>query len=137
MAAGAASACLVLCFGAGVADASDLLRPVAPQPLVLGACGGVQPGTFLIPGSDTCLRLTGVVRSDLGLRNGAGDLRFANPASLATPSRPFPLSRGSGSAISTSAFIAADVRTQTELGPARLYVSIGRRGRLDRTGDVR
>ena len=131
----AALAWITLTVAPYAAAASDLFQPELAQPFALNACRELQPGTYVIPRSDTCLRLTGSIRSEFAIRSEPAPVW--GPSAGAAQFRSFSAPRGSGSAISTSAFIAADVRSQTELGPVRIYVSIGRHGRLDHHGDGR
>jgi hypothetical protein len=70
-------------------------------------------GGFILPGSETCLRLGGAVRQDDTLRTGRG-------ADLS------PTKAGGRSLIASgsTARVTLDARTPTTLGPVRVYMSV-------------
>jgi len=103
------------------AQAADLpTRKAAPAAEYVKVCNTFGAGFFVIPGSDTCIKLGGVVRYEANYRGGApsGVLnQFAyNLAGTAYPRDAF-FERGRG-------YISADVREQTGYGELKSFFNL-------------
>ncbi|MBA4205715.1 MAG: porin [Polymorphum sp.] len=94
---------------ATTAQAADL--PVAPEPVdYVRVCDAFGTGFFYIPGTETCLRISGRVRADFyfndfGDSNNSWDERSDN-----------------GTSTRARGYIRLDARTNTEYGLVRAYV---------------
>lgn len=113
----------LLLLQGGVASATELSFSAVPVTSRILTCE--SPGGYVLPQTDTCLRIGAAVRVD--------DVAGFTATSFAIGQNPGRLSAHATSfgrsGIRTLAILSADVRTQTELGPLRVYVSIrGRRG---------
>ena len=95
--------------GAPAAMAADL--PVAPEPVdYVRVCDAYGTGFFYIPGSDTCLRISGAIRAeyrfnDMGDHGNSWDDRSDN-----------------GTSSRARAYLYMDSRTNTEYGLLRTYM---------------
>jgi hypothetical protein len=98
LAAGFALICL-----AGLGPAAALERVPVPDPV--RACPRYGPGFVEVPGSRTCMRVGGRVRSE-----------------YTTGTRR--VSRDQIAGFGTSARVSLDTRTDTEYGPVRSYVRV-------------
>lgn len=87
---------------AGGAGARERPRPYEPSGR---ACPQYGAGFVEVPGTSTCIRISGRVRSDYVVTSGR---RRINRDDIA--------------GFSPSGSVAADVRTQTSAGPLRAYV---------------
>ena len=76
------------------------MKPHHPRDSML-ACPEYGPGFFRQPGSSTCLRVSGQVRGEAGIRQRGSALQDST-------------------GFSSRARVMLDARTQTELGPVRL-----------------
>ncbi len=76
------------------------MRPLPPRAAML-ACPEYGPGFFRQPGSSTCLRISGQVRGEAGVRQRGSAMQDST-------------------GFSSRARVMLDARTQTELGPLRL-----------------
>ena len=76
------------------------MKPLPPRAAML-ACPEYGPGFFRQPGSLTCLRISGQVRGEAGLRQRGSSFQDST-------------------GFSSRARVLLDARTQTELGPLRL-----------------
>ncbi|BCJ91266.1 outer membrane protein [Terrihabitans soli] len=94
---------------AGAANAQEL--PFAEPDEFVKVCGGHGKGFFYIPGTDTCLRVSGLVRSDQRYEN---DSRDAEANDFHTDLR---------------GRIQFDARTETDFGTLRSYIEF--EGRAD------
>ena len=102
------------------AQAADLSFADMPTARHLGVCGAGSSGAFALPGSDTCLRIGGFVAAEYSAHfaAAAGKLAALSPvAGVVEPQRDLSRSVARGE-------LSIDVRTQTELGPLRVYVSL-------------
>jgi hypothetical protein len=97
---------LVAVSGASAADLA-ITKP-APAEYVR-ICSAEGAGFFYIPGTETCLKISGRVRFDV---------KFNSKATLPGPKTGF------GYTFDTSALIKLDTRTQTSLGTLRGYAEI-------------
>jgi hypothetical protein len=97
-----AAAALSVVTGAEAADD----RP-APAPDFGNICAVFGPGFHNLPGTETCIRISGRVRVDTVFTDGDGDSRERD--NFTTRSR--------GAA-------AFDTRTQTDLGTFRTYIEV-------------
>ena len=79
-----------------------------------------DPAAYKVPGSDTCLRIGGYLATEATMQMQV-PRGFAEPAFSGRRSPPSSLS---GSRI--DAAVHVDARTQTELGPVRVFVSVRR-----------
>ena len=103
------------------AQAADL--PVAPEPIdYVRVCDAFGPGYYFIPGTDTCLRVAGRIRTDYNyfaankswnLLNGGG------PGGIGTSFRNSNAYR-----FRARAYVYMDSRTNTEFGLLRTYTEI-------------
>ena len=101
-----------LSFATGAEAADD--QP-APAPDFGNICAVFGPGFHNLPGTETCIRISGRVRADAVLTDGRG--ASAEDDNFTTRSR--------GTA-------AVDTRTQTDLGLFRTYIEVEKDlGRFD------
>jgi len=97
------------------AEAADDRPAPAPAPDFANICAVFGPGFHNLPGTETCIRISGRVRADAVLTDGGGT--SADDDNFATRSR------------GTAAF---DTRTQTDLGLFRTYIEVEKDiGRFD------
>jgi hypothetical protein len=112
----------VLAAGTG-AQAADL--PTAEPVEYVRICDAFGTGFFYIPGTDTCLKLSGYVRAESHAVFGdANDLdnRFADPAGLGAAEVDNWTTRVRG-------HVEWDARTQTDIGLIRAFIALeGTRG---------
>ena len=73
------------------------------------SCPRYGPGFFEIPGTTTCIRIGGRVRSDVTLSGKGADKGSA---------------RGTAAGMRSSGMISTDTRTDTAYGPLRTYVRV-------------
>ncbi len=101
------------------AQAADL--PVKAKPVqYVKICSLYGAGFYYIPGTDTCLKIGGWVRSVHGRRT---DNSLTNGA-LATGQNS-TRSSNNGWTWKARGYITADARTQTEFGTLRSYIAVG------------
>ena len=105
-----AAAALSVVTGAEAAD--DL---PAPAPGFGNICAVFGPGFHNLPGTETCIRISGRVRADAVLTDGGG--ASAEDDNFTTRSR---------------GAVSVDTRTQTDLGLVRTYIEVQKDlGRFD------
>ena len=103
----------------GVASAADLpFRKAAPVEY-MRVCDAFGSGFFYIPGTDTCLRVSGQIRAEATVRGGAPT---DNPASFAR-NLAGQVFRRDTTVFRARGYLNADARTQTAYGAIRTYVS--------------
>lgn len=105
------------------AQAADL--PVAPEPIdYVRVCDAFGPGYYFIPGTDTCLRVAGRIRTDY-------NYFYANDEWVALSGTNIGTSRRTANAyrFRARAYIYMDSRTNTEFGLLRTFTEI--QGQLD------
>ena len=78
-------------------------------------------GFYALPGSDACVKISGYI--------GAG-VEFAAPGRVTAPSSG-PFAPRAGGVITKDTAVSVDARFNTEMGPGRLYVQVGRQN-IDR-----
>jgi hypothetical protein len=98
----------------GVAQAADLPITKAEPVEYVKVCSEFGPGFFYIPGSDTCLKISGEYRADYGYNTASRADRQAGLSSRAT----------SQSSFQGRVELNFDARTQTDYGLLRSYLSI-------------
>ena len=117
------------------ASAADLPSRRAAPVAFVKICDAYGAGFFFIPGTDTCLRVSGRVRAEyayipsgniVGVGANATPVRAAAAGSVFTVAPTFQVAR---QAIDQTGFLARgvailDARTQTEFGTARTYLAI-------------
>ena len=109
-----------LLAGVAAANAADLpFRKAAPVEY-LRVCDAFGDGFFYIPGSDTCLRISGQIRAEYTVRGGAAT---TNPNAYAYNSAG-QVYRRDLTNIRARGYLNADARTQTAYGTLRAYVSL-------------
>ena len=100
-------------FVATAAEAADERPPPAPD--FGNICAVFGPGFHNLPGTETCIRISGRVRADAVLTDGGG--ASADDDNLTTRSR---------------GAVSVDTRTQTDLGLVRTYIEVQKDlGRFD------
>lgn len=96
---------------AALALLAGLAAPAAlasgPPDLAAGACAGYGPGFAPVPGTRTCLKVGGRVRSEAGIGGGRAG-RVEHRARFGTAAR-----------------LRAEAVTPTELGPFRAVIEVG------------
>ncbi|NRG18102.1 porin [Rhizobiales bacterium] len=106
------------------AQAADL--PAAPEPVdYVRVCDAYGSGFFYMPGTETCLKVGGRLRTEFRFRNFAddaprnrlGDQTVLNGTGFQTNDQNSTQLRARG-------YIRVDARTQTEYGLLRTYVSL-------------
>jgi hypothetical protein len=98
------------------AQAADL--PVKAKPVqYVKICSLYGAGFYYIPGTDTCLKIGGFVRTELNF-NAGGSFNPYHVQNLDAPQKNFTLWR-------SRAVITADARSQTEYGTLRSYFAFG------------
>ncbi len=103
----------------GGASAADLPTHKSAPVEYVRVCDAFGAGYFYIPGSDTCLRISGAVRAEYSIRGNAptDNLNaFARNLAGTTYPRDYGVFRA-------RAYLNADARTQTAYGTIRTYVS--------------
>lgn len=104
---------MVAATGAAAAD-----LPVAPEPIdYVRVCDAFGTGFFYIPGTETCLRVSGRVRVDYRYYNNDG-LEHAGPSGS---NRGRNVNR---TRFFTRAYLNLDSRTNTEFGLLRTYAQV-------------
>ena len=116
--AGTAAALLVAAGPVQAAERSD--ATAVPH---LGTCG-IASGGFLLPGTDACLTIGGLIRAEGRLALASPRLALAPPAGTVTRSQTAASGGLGRPAFGTSARLTADMRVPTELGPVRVFVSL-------------
>ncbi len=111
------------------AQAADL--PVKAKPVqYVKICSLYGAGFYYIPGTDTCVKIGGWVRQQLGYGVN-GSMSFG---ALITNSND----RGTNDYTwRTRGYITADARTQSEYGTIRSYIDVGVDTRITRAGATR
>ncbi|MBA9066276.1 hypothetical protein GGQ91_005707, partial [Methylobacterium fujisawaense] len=94
----------------GVAEAADLPARTAVPVAYVRVCGAYGPGFFFIPGTDTCLRLSGRARFEGGYRTSYG--------------RQFGTNLGDTAGFQGQMRINLDARTQTAYGTLRAFARL-------------
>ena len=103
----------------GGAQAADLpFRKAAPVEYVR-ICDAFGEGFFFVPGTDTCLRVSGQVRAEYSVRGGAPT---DNPAAYAY-NQAGQVYRRDLTNFRARGYLNADSRTQTAYGTLRAFVS--------------
>jgi Porin subfamily len=103
----------------GGAHAADL--PVKAKPVeYVKVCAAYGAGFFYIPGTDTCIKIGGWVRAEVGFQTGVGD----QPFETAGPGRNNRIDSNEYS-MRARWVTSIDVRTQTEYGTLRAYSRAG------------
>lgn len=92
----------------GYGTPSDPRTRAEPQARRLEACPTMGSGFVRLPGSRTCLRLSGRAAANL-------DMQAGRQGAIARPD--------------AAGRIAVDARTETDLGPVRTYLRVGTRHR--------
>ncbi|MBA5777636.1 porin [Stappia sp. F7233] len=97
------------------AQAADL--PAAPEPVdYVRVCDAFGTGFFYIPGTETCLRVAGRVRTEFRVRNFADD---PVPGTVGFETRD-----QDGTTLRARGYVRLDARTNTEFGLLRNYTEI-------------
>jgi hypothetical protein len=98
------------------AQAADL--PVKAKPVqYVKICSLYGAGFYYMPGTDTCIKLGGFVRSELNF-NAGGSFNPYHAQNLDDPAKNFTLWR-------SRAIMTVDARSQTEYGTLRAYIAGG------------
>jgi len=111
---------------AGAAQAADLNKPAKVAVDYVKVCDAYGAGFFYIPGSDTCLQISGYVRATFVA--GSGRNLSTAPATVANPNgTPYYLGLSSARAANTfqsgiEAQVGFDARTNTSFGLLRSYI---------------
>ena len=106
-------------IAAGGARAADLpARKAAPVEYVR-ICDAFGTGFFYIPGTDTCLRVSGQIRGEYTVRGGAPTDNFAS----FSENQARQVYRRDLSSIRARGYLNADARTQTAYGTLRTFGS--------------
>ncbi|ETR78980.1 hypothetical protein X566_05045 [Afipia sp. P52-10] len=113
---------LLLASGAGLAtataaNAADL--PVKAKPIeYVKICSLYGAGFYYIPGTDTCIRIGGHIRSEISFGNGRGT---ATQSWTATDGNATNTRDRDQFYTRTRVFLQTDVRTQTDFGTLRAF----------------
>jgi len=98
------------------AQAADL--PVKAKPVqYVKICSLYGAGFYYMPGTDTCIKIGGFVRSELNF-NAGGSFNPYHVQNLDAPTKNFTLWR-------SRAIMTVDARSQTEYGTLRAYIAGG------------
>jgi len=98
------------------AQAADL--PVKAKPVqYVKICSLYGAGFYYMPGTDTCIKIGGFVRSELNF-NAGGSFNPYHVQNLDSPAKNFTLWR-------SRAIMTVDARSQTEYGTLRAYIAGG------------
>jgi hypothetical protein len=111
----APSALLVALLVPRAALAGDSFEP-APAMIDQGHCKSLGDGFYAVKGTNACIKISGYI---------AAGVEFASPARVGLPAAG-PFAAHAVSATDTSVGMSVDTRFDTELGPSRLYVQVGR-----------
>lgn len=95
--------------------AGDEFKP-KPAPSDQARCKAMGEGFYAVAGSNTCVKISGYI--------GTGVV-FASPVRV-TPPIAGPSARHDTSFFEKGAGVSLEARFDTELGPGRLYVQVGR-----------
>ena len=114
------------------ANAADLPSRKAAPVAYVKICDAYGAGFFYIPGTDTCLRVSGRVRAEytyIPARNIVGIGSNVFPAAGKAGTTIAPTFQVAKSGLDTTGFLARgvvilDARTQTPWGTARTYISL-------------
>jgi hypothetical protein len=119
-----ATKAVLLCSAAGFlttvgAQAADL--PVKAKPVeYVKVCSIYGVGFYYIPGTDTCLKVGGYVRFDIGLNASGSHNPYFGGASARTNREDTPYYQ-----TRTRGVISFDARSQTEWGTLRAFIRAG------------
>jgi hypothetical protein len=105
-----ATVSLAACLAAAQAPAGDSTAPIAPSN---ARCRSHGDGFIGVAGSDACIRISGYIDAGADFSTSRG----GRDAPLLAPANP---------ALRTGAAAALDSRFDTSMGPARVYIEIGR-----------
>jgi len=102
----------------GAAQAADL--PVKAKPVeYVKVCSVYGAGFYYVPGTDTCIKVGGYVRMDVGINAGGSHSPYVNGAGgRELRDRDVYQTRVRG-------IVTWDARTQTEYGTLRAYINAG------------
>jgi hypothetical protein len=113
-------------FAAAGAQAADDTGPATRSSEYVKVCTLYGAGFWYVPGTDTCLKVGGYVRAQVGL-DGDG-----NEVTIGAPDRLNGSLGGRFDRVDTNYFsfrsrgvVSADARTQTEYGTLRGYMNVG------------
>jgi hypothetical protein len=101
---------LAACLAAAEVRAGDSAAPIAPSN---ARCRSHGDGFIGVAGSDACIRISGYIDAGADFSTSRG----GRDAPLLAPANP---------ALRTGAAAALDSRFDTSMGPARVYIEIGR-----------
>ena len=110
---------LVAVTGARAADAVVVAEPEPVE--YVRVCDVFGEGFFYIPGTETCLRISGYVRYKVGATSDNGDAGFSN-GRLVGDTPNFDGYAGDGWNKNTRARVNLDARSETEWGTLRAFV---------------
>ena len=102
-------------FVATAAWAGDESKP-KPASIDQARCNAMGEGFYAVAGSTTCVKISGYI--------GTGVV-FASPGRVTPPSAG-PSARHDTAIFEKGAGVSLEARFDTELGPGRLYVQVGR-----------
>jgi porin-like protein len=103
----------------GIADASDL--PTKGRAVeYVKVCSVYGVGFYYIPGTDTCLKVGGYVRMDIGLNAAGSHAPYINGIAAARTRNDTPWYE-----TRTRGVISFDARSQTEWGTLRAFIRAG------------
>jgi hypothetical protein len=103
-----------------VAQAADLPMTKGEAVEYVKVCSAFGPGFFYIPGSDTCLQISGEIRADYRAFGGDVPVLFGNSSDFNR--------NDNRSAFGTQGRIKFDARTQTDYGLLRSFFQINASG---------
>ena len=108
---------------AGGAQAADM--PVKAKPVqYVKICSLYGDGFYYIPGTDTCLKMGGYLRTQAEYNTGSGAIASGNGGTMSAQAR-FARDVTNDVNYRTRAVISWDVRQQTEYGVLRTFIRTG------------
>jgi len=108
---------------AAAANAADMPVKAAPVQYVK-ICSLYGDGFYYIPGTDTCLKMGGFLRTQVEYYAGSGAIATGNGTTM-SPQARFARDTTNDLNYRTRAVISWDVRQQTEYGTLRTYIRTG------------
>jgi hypothetical protein len=104
---------------AGTAQAADLAKKAPAAANYVKVCDAYGAGFFYIPGSDTCLKLSGFVRAEYRMYDNKKGDAYSGASSYGWANRTTH-----GISTRARADLTIDARTNTEMGLLRSYVDV-------------
>jgi hypothetical protein len=125
--------------GAAAAQAADL--SVAEPVDYVKVCDAFGAGYWYIPGTDTCLKIGGLVQFDVNFHKSAnvlsGSASVSAPFGAAgTPSYKLPVNHAASWDMGTEAHVNVTAKSMTEYGPLTGFIELRAKSNNSQTGNV-